>query len=352
MTRFATEPYKKPKPGNLQDLFRHLTNYSVNKRNEHYQQPQSASRTDFGHKRSVSSVFAALAAEGCNIASLQKEIDRLIVLTIICGQPYISHNYKTGIKTDDGKSRCFEIIGFDILIDKDMKPWLLEVNHAPSLLCESPFDKELKDGVISGAMKIMDIDPYFRKKIMAMEHADTLSRINGGASTRRAKIFDPNRESEIARTTQWRQLYPVLEDPEQQRTYDEVLMIGSTLAPTGSYDTAASQRRREAIQAVLLEKREEELCEKPKRVIKIPKQASAPLANVRVPRAQLLLRQAKMERLKIDARREEASKAKRESEVGRTGERTVTIRDGGSAKGGHCVTQHMVLDVGNSKSNG
>lgn len=39
--------------------------------------------------------------------------------------------------------------GFDIMIDKALKPWLIEVNILPSLAAASPLDRKIKQQVVS-----------------------------------------------------------------------------------------------------------------------------------------------------------------------------------------------------------
>ena len=43
---------------------------------------------------------------------------------------------------------CFEILGFDVLIDADTKPWLLEVNQAPSFQTDSALDYQVKKALM------------------------------------------------------------------------------------------------------------------------------------------------------------------------------------------------------------
>lgn len=58
-----------------------------------------------------------------------------------------------------------ELYGFDILIDENLKPWLLEVNLSPSLNCESPLDVRLKSAMLADLLSLIGIpavDPILR----------------------------------------------------------------------------------------------------------------------------------------------------------------------------------------------
>jgi D-alanine-D-alanine ligase-like ATP-grasp enzyme len=53
---------------------------------------------------------------------------------------------------------CFEVLGFDVLIDSDAKPWLLEVNQAPSFATDSDLDYDVKSSVISDTFQLLNIN--------------------------------------------------------------------------------------------------------------------------------------------------------------------------------------------------
>lgn len=52
-------------------------------------------------------------------------------------------------------STCFEILGFDILIDEKLKPWLIEINHAPSFATDTVLDFKIKKDLIADTLEML-----------------------------------------------------------------------------------------------------------------------------------------------------------------------------------------------------
>lgn len=77
--------------------------------------------------------------------------------TICSVQPYITHIYKANRPNEQNQEMCFEILGFDIIIDQNLKPWLLEVNHTPSFSADSDLDYRIKSNLISDTLKLVNV---------------------------------------------------------------------------------------------------------------------------------------------------------------------------------------------------
>ena len=119
LVRFATEEYVQSRK-NLDNQFMHLTNYAINKNNPKFQFGPNASSQ--GHKRSFSWLLLYLNQNGHDVNTLLEEIRDLVIKTVISGSPRIAHLYRSCHPDDPTNSMCFEILGFDVILDSDLKP--------------------------------------------------------------------------------------------------------------------------------------------------------------------------------------------------------------------------------------
>lgn len=143
----------------------HLTNYSINKKAENYvrnenkdsdQEDNVMEKEDIS-KWSYTQLKNKLSSLGHDCDKVDTEIKDVIIKSIISVEPYVSHQMNMHTKH---KNVCFELYGFDIILDSKLKPWLLEVNVGPSLSSSSPFDKRLKTKLICDTLTLIGVKPY------------------------------------------------------------------------------------------------------------------------------------------------------------------------------------------------
>ena len=137
LARFSTERYQNSGGGGYKNVFMHLTNYSINKHSAHFVENTDASSDDHGNKWSLSALKRCLARNGVDVPALFARIDALLVRTLIAVEPSVVSACR---RYCGHKNCCFQLLGFDVLIDDALKPWLLEVNLSPSLGTDSPLD--------------------------------------------------------------------------------------------------------------------------------------------------------------------------------------------------------------------
>ena len=95
---------------------------------------------------------------------MQLKIADLIIKTLISVQSDLLHNYRMCQPNEKTYGMCFEVLGFDVLIDQNGKPWLLEVNQSPSFATESDLDYQVKHKVITDTFNLLGLTKQDRQK--------------------------------------------------------------------------------------------------------------------------------------------------------------------------------------------
>ena len=86
-----------------------------------------------------------------NDEKLFAKIKDIIVKTIISSEPVLNNAFDMHVPF---RSNCFQLFGFDVMIDDELNPWLLEVNLSPSLSCDSPLDHRIKANLVADLLNL------------------------------------------------------------------------------------------------------------------------------------------------------------------------------------------------------
>jgi len=98
MVRFCTIPYQPPSVKNLHQTFMHLTNYSLNKRSKDYvHSEEEEGGGQEGSKRTLTSVWAELIAQGCDMDEMWGKVGKLVGKTVVAVLPQLTVEQKTFI---------------------------------------------------------------------------------------------------------------------------------------------------------------------------------------------------------------------------------------------------------------
>mmetsp|Transcript_1968 Transcript_1968/g.4897 ORF Transcript_1968/g.4897 Transcript_1968/m.4897 type:complete len:638 (+) Transcript_1968:482-2395(+) len=164
LVRLCTTKYAPPASSkSMADRNAHLTNYSLNKKSKNFVKGPD------GSKRALKDVFATLKANGTDVDRLWTATIEVINTAILAVLPKLRHAYRKVVPKGStlhlSTSTCYEVLGFDVMYDADLRPWLIEVNHAPSFRGGAKVDGRIKAGVIRQTLRMLRVTERHKKKL-------------------------------------------------------------------------------------------------------------------------------------------------------------------------------------------
>lgn len=144
LVRFGTDKYSLK---TLDNKFAHLTNTSINKYAPNCNLKKGV--VGAGCKWTFNQLKDYFSSNNINFEQLWFRIKMIVMLTLV--------NFAGSVQNYDC---CFELLGFDIFVDKKQKPWLLEVNTPPALGIDGPTDEIIKPKLVKDILEVLDFEKY------------------------------------------------------------------------------------------------------------------------------------------------------------------------------------------------
>lgn len=161
--RVSTHQYSLD-PEDTENKFIHLTNSSIQCQNTDGPSKDSPLQAgedeeDTGGTKislqGTNGLWRRLAEFGIDIPALWQSICLLVIKSLVVVDDKMVH-----------QPCCFELFGYDVLVDSELRPWLLEVNASPSLARTNALDVRVKNAMIRDIIGVIDPAPYDRAAVL------------------------------------------------------------------------------------------------------------------------------------------------------------------------------------------
>ena len=83
-----------------------------------------------------------------------QKLSELVLLTLRSAQDVCAAEAAANVPY---RGNCFELFGFDIMLDDALKPWLIEVNLSPSLECPTTLDHQIKAPLVADTFNVVGV---------------------------------------------------------------------------------------------------------------------------------------------------------------------------------------------------
>eukprot|EP01050_Picozoa_sp_SAG11_P003499 SAG11_NODE_199_length_12635_cov_104.801771_2_plen_1022_part_00 len=166
LVRFATQKYSKK---NFKKKFAHITNYSINKGRAQFVETSSESQ---GSKWSLQAFRKWLRdVHGADDTAVWDSMRDTCIRTVLACEDRI---YTIGRESNQS---CYEVWGFDLMLDDQLKPWVIEVNTSPSLsVAGAGMDKRIKQQMLIDLLNVVGVKPVNRDALRRKASAEAATQ--------------------------------------------------------------------------------------------------------------------------------------------------------------------------------
>jgi tubulin polyglutamylase TTLL5 len=182
--RLASVPFSLD---DLGDKFVHLTNSAIQKFAKAVPKVCTEGGIFGGCKLSLTRLWAKLRGVGIDTAALWTKVIEVVVKTLVVVEDAVGH-----------QQNSFEVYGFDVMFDTDLKCWLIECNASPSMSTDTPLDVAIKPPMLADTIALVNPLPFDRRYLARILER----RLQSGHFGRRAPRNREDQRDQVDHTMQ------------------------------------------------------------------------------------------------------------------------------------------------------